>query len=83
MTARRGCSSGCGRGRTIGIPKIVRTFTGWRALLAPPGSSVANPGAGFNGVPHAPDFAADERAIGLGVRAMTGLLLSRLDNLYR
>lgn len=42
---------------------------------------VANPEAGFNGVPHAPDFAADERAIGLGVRAMAGLLLSRLDAL--
>lgn len=40
---------------------------------------VANPGAGVNGLPHAPDFAADERAIGLGVRAMAGLLLSRLD----
>ena len=44
---------------------------------------VANPDAGVNGVPHASDFAADERAIGLGVRAMSGLLLSRLDSLYR
>ena len=44
---------------------------------------VANPDAGINGVPHTPDFAADERAIGLGVRAMTGLLLSRLHNLSR
>jgi len=40
---------------------------------------VANPDAGINGVPHAPDFAADEEAIGLGARAMAGLLLSRLD----
>jgi amidohydrolase len=44
---------------------------------------VANPDAGISGVPHAPDFAADERAIGLGVRAMAGLLLSRLDVLHR
>jgi hypothetical protein len=28
--------------------------------------------------PHTPDFAAEERAIGLGVRAMTGLLTDRL-----
>ncbi|MEV4516709.1 M20/M25/M40 family metallo-hydrolase [Dactylosporangium sp. NPDC049525] len=39
---------------------------------------VADPGAGVNGIPHAPDFAADERAIGIGVRAMAGLLLHRL-----
>jgi metal-dependent amidase/aminoacylase/carboxypeptidase family protein len=44
---------------------------------------VANPDTGMNGVPHAPDFAADERAIGLGVRAMTGLLLSRLHALHQ
>jgi metal-dependent amidase/aminoacylase/carboxypeptidase family protein len=29
-------------------------------------------------LPHSPAFTADERAIGLGVRAMTGLLLNRL-----
>jgi metal-dependent amidase/aminoacylase/carboxypeptidase family protein len=40
---------------------------------------VADPERGFNGVPHAPDFGADERAIGVGVRAMAGLLLHRLD----
>ncbi|GAB3433096.1 M20 metallopeptidase family protein [Flindersiella endophytica] len=39
---------------------------------------VANPEAGLNGITHAPDFAADERAIGLGVRAMAGFLLDRL-----
>ncbi|WP_326999982.1 M20/M25/M40 family metallo-hydrolase [Dactylosporangium sp. NBC_01737] len=39
---------------------------------------VADPGAGVNGITHAPDFAADERAIGVGVRAMAGLLLHRL-----
>jgi len=39
---------------------------------------VANPEAGLNGAPHSPDFAADERAIGIGVRAMAGLLASRL-----
>jgi metal-dependent amidase/aminoacylase/carboxypeptidase family protein len=44
---------------------------------------VANPDAGLNGVTHAPDFGADEEAIGLGVRAMAGLLLSRLDVLHR
>jgi metal-dependent amidase/aminoacylase/carboxypeptidase family protein len=44
---------------------------------------VANPDAGVNGIPHSPDFAADERAIGLGVRAMAGLLSRRLDVLHR
>jgi metal-dependent amidase/aminoacylase/carboxypeptidase family protein len=44
---------------------------------------VANPDVGINGIPHSPDFAADERAIGLGVRAMAGLLLRRLDVLHR
>ncbi|GAB3864656.1 M20 family metallopeptidase [Dactylosporangium cerinum] len=42
---------------------------------------VADPAAGINGVAHAPDFAADERAIGVGVRAMTGLLSHRLHAL--
>lgn len=44
---------------------------------------VANPDAGINGVPHTPDFAADERAIGVGARAMTGLLSNRLHVLHR
>nr|WP_296067024.1 M20/M25/M40 family metallo-hydrolase [uncultured Actinoplanes sp.] len=39
---------------------------------------VADTESGMNGAPHAPDFAADERAIGHGVRAMTGLLSHRL-----
>lgn len=39
---------------------------------------VADPERGINGVPHWPDFAADERAIGLGVRAMADFLVSRL-----
>ena len=39
---------------------------------------VADPETGINGAPHAPDFAADERAIGHGVRAMAGLLTDRL-----
>ncbi|WP_203919115.1 M20 metallopeptidase family protein [Rugosimonospora africana] len=39
---------------------------------------VADTETGMNGAPHAPDFAADERAIGHGVRAMTGLLTDRL-----
>ncbi|GIE28487.1 peptidase M20 [Actinoplanes italicus] len=39
---------------------------------------VANAGAGMNGAPHTPDFAADERAIGHGVRAMSTLLTHRL-----
>ncbi|MEU4244732.1 M20/M25/M40 family metallo-hydrolase [Actinoplanes sp. NPDC026619] len=39
---------------------------------------VADTEAGMNGAPHAPDFAADERAIGVGVRAMAGLLTDRL-----
>ena len=39
---------------------------------------VADAEAGMNGAPHTPDFAADERAIAHGVRAMTGLLTERL-----
>jgi metal-dependent amidase/aminoacylase/carboxypeptidase family protein len=39
---------------------------------------VADPETGMNGAPHTPDFAADERAIGHGVRAMAGLLTDRL-----
>lgn len=39
---------------------------------------VADAETGMNGAPHAPDFAADERAIGHGVRAMAGLLTDRL-----
>ncbi|OPG01668.1 hypothetical protein B1R27_36015 [Streptomyces sp. GKU 895] len=42
---------------------------------------VANPEAGINGLPHSPDFAADEHAIGIGVRAMAGFLSHRLDAL--
>ncbi|WP_373303450.1 hypothetical protein [Streptomyces viridiviolaceus] len=34
---------------------------------------VANPDAGHNGIPHSPDFAADEHAIGVGVRSMAGV----------
>jgi metal-dependent amidase/aminoacylase/carboxypeptidase family protein len=39
---------------------------------------VADAEAEMNGAPHTPDFAADERAIGFGVRAMAGLLTDRL-----
>jgi metal-dependent amidase/aminoacylase/carboxypeptidase family protein len=39
---------------------------------------VADAETGMNGAPHTPDFAADERAIGHGVRAMAGLLTARL-----
>ncbi|GAB2954544.1 M20 family metallopeptidase [Streptomyces pseudoechinosporeus] len=39
---------------------------------------VANPEADLNGTPHARDFGADERALGIGVRAMAGFLFSRL-----
>lgn len=39
--------------------------------------------ADIDGVPHVPDFAADDRVIGVGVRAMTGLLSSRLHVLHQ
>jgi metal-dependent amidase/aminoacylase/carboxypeptidase family protein len=39
---------------------------------------VANPEAGLNGLPHSPDFAADERALGIGIRAMAGFLATWL-----
>jgi metal-dependent amidase/aminoacylase/carboxypeptidase family protein len=39
---------------------------------------VADADSGMNGAPHTSDFAADERAIGHGVRAMAGLLTERL-----
>jgi metal-dependent amidase/aminoacylase/carboxypeptidase family protein len=41
---------------------------------------VADAASGMNGAPHTLDFAADERAIGHGVRAMAGLLADRLAN---
>lgn len=44
---------------------------------------VADPETGMNGAPHTPDFAADERAIGHGVRAMSGLLIDRLTELAK
>lgn len=47
--------------------------TGARCYLG-----VADVEAGMNGAPRTPDFAADERAIGHGVRAMAGLLTDRL-----
>jgi metal-dependent amidase/aminoacylase/carboxypeptidase family protein len=42
---------------------------------------VADDASGMNGAPHTPDFAADERAIGHGVRAMAALLTHRLTAL--
>ena len=39
---------------------------------------VANPVAGLSGIVHTPTFAADERAIGIGTRAMAGWLAERL-----
>jgi hypothetical protein len=47
------------------------------------GLGVANTAAGFNGHVHSPAFAADERAISLGTRAMAGWLCTRLDALAR
>ncbi|WP_225994684.1 zinc-binding metallopeptidase family protein [Streptomyces arboris] len=44
---------------------------------------VADTDAGIDGAPHSPEFAADERAIGRGVRATTGLLTHRLTALER
>ncbi len=39
---------------------------------------VANEAAGLHGITHSTDFGADERAIGIGVRAVVGLLSDRL-----
>ncbi len=39
---------------------------------------VANPAAGLSGIVHTPTFAADERAIGIGTRAMAGWLANRI-----
>lgn len=54
-------------------------------LREAPGSmfylGVADAEKGMNGAPHTLDFAADERAIGHGVRAMTTLLTHRLEAL--
>jgi metal-dependent amidase/aminoacylase/carboxypeptidase family protein len=38
---------------------------------------VANPAEGLNGLPHHPEFGADEGAIAIGVEAMAGFLVSR------
>jgi metal-dependent amidase/aminoacylase/carboxypeptidase family protein len=50
------------RGRLVFVSSRPRNLCGARGRCAP----------------HTPDFAAEERAIGLGVRAMTGLLTDRL-----
>jgi len=42
---------------------------------------VANEAAGLHGITHATDFGADERAIGLGVRAVVALLSDRLTTI--
>jgi metal-dependent amidase/aminoacylase/carboxypeptidase family protein len=39
---------------------------------------VANPARGISGVPHSPDFDADEEAIRVGTRTMTAVLVHRL-----
>jgi amidohydrolase len=43
----------------------------------------ANPADPYNAIPHAPNFTADEQAIGTGTRAMAGWLASRLSTLIR
>ncbi|WP_433060954.1 M20 metallopeptidase family protein [Dactylosporangium sp. CS-033363] len=40
-------------------------------------------GVGLDGIPHAPNFTVDERAIPLGVRAMSSFLSNRLEVLAR
>jgi metal-dependent amidase/aminoacylase/carboxypeptidase family protein len=40
---------------------------------------VANPAKGFSGVPHSPDFDADEDAILIGTKAMTAVIWQRLS----
>jgi metal-dependent amidase/aminoacylase/carboxypeptidase family protein len=39
---------------------------------------VANASKGWNGLPHHPDYVADEKAIGTGARAMAAVLVERL-----
>jgi metal-dependent amidase/aminoacylase/carboxypeptidase family protein len=39
---------------------------------------VANPALGFSGVPHAPNFDADEEAILIGTKAMSAVIWTRL-----
>jgi len=42
---------------------------------------VANDDAGLNGLPHSPDFGADDRAVSLAVQAMASLLTHRINTL--
>ncbi len=77
---------------TPGVEEVMTMHAAWPFngedfglfLHRVPGSmfylGVADHGAGLNGILHAPDFGADERAIGIGVRAMSGLLLRRLQS---
>jgi metal-dependent amidase/aminoacylase/carboxypeptidase family protein len=39
---------------------------------------VSNTARGWNGYPHAPDYVADERSIGVGTRAMAAVIVDRL-----
>jgi metal-dependent amidase/aminoacylase/carboxypeptidase family protein len=40
---------------------------------------VANAEAGISGVPHAPDFDADEGALGVGTKALSNVIWKRLE----
>ena len=40
---------------------------------------VSNPATGTRGMPHSPDFVADDEAVFVGARAMAAVLLSRFD----
>ena len=42
---------------------------------------VANDDAGLNGLPHSPDFGADDRAVSVAVQAMASLLTHRINTL--
>ena len=39
---------------------------------------VANAERGWSGVPHSPDYVADEESIQVGARAMAAVILNRL-----
>ncbi len=55
---------------------------GWYRELAPTVMywlGVGNPEAGYSGVPHSPDYVADETAIETGARAMAAVILDLLQ----
>jgi metal-dependent amidase/aminoacylase/carboxypeptidase family protein len=72
--------SGAMREVTAVVPAFSEDFGSFQERV--PGVffflGVANSSRGWGGMPHSPDYVADERSIGIGARAMAAVVLDRL-----